>query len=72
MLTLPTAASTAAEFVVDRTDAPRPFGHARGAAAGATPAPTVVVTDHPIGLGLSVSPDQRFLVFAQHDKRDAI
>ena len=55
MLTLPTAASTAAEFVADRTDAPRPFGHARGAAAGATPAPTVVVADRQIGLGLSLS-----------------
>jgi hypothetical protein len=28
----------------------------------------VVVTDHPIGLGLSLSPDQRFLVFAQSDQ----
>jgi hypothetical protein len=28
----------------------------------------VVVTDRPIGLGLSVSPDQRFLVFAQRDQ----
>jgi Tol biopolymer transport system component len=28
----------------------------------------VVVTDRPIGLGLSLSPDQRFLVFAQRDQ----
>jgi Tol biopolymer transport system component/DNA-binding winged helix-turn-helix (wHTH) protein len=28
----------------------------------------VVVTDRPIGLGLSVSPDERFLVFAQRDQ----
>jgi Tol biopolymer transport system component len=28
----------------------------------------VAVTDHPIGLGLSLSPDQRFLVFAQRDQ----
>ncbi len=29
---------------------------------------TVVVTDRPIGWGLSLSPDQRFLVFAQRDQ----
>jgi hypothetical protein len=28
----------------------------------------VVVTDRQIHVGLSVSPDQRFLVFAQHDQ----
>ena len=28
----------------------------------------VVVTDRPIGLGLSLSPDQRFLIFAQRDQ----
>ena len=29
---------------------------------------TVVVTDRQFGRGLSLSPDQRFLVFTQHDQ----
>jgi len=29
---------------------------------------TVVVTDHPIARGLSLSPDKRFLVFAQSNQ----